>query len=136
MHLSVGRMADDSPSIVIRAIWFVVIGWWLTGVLLSIAWTLNLTIVGLPLGIKLINYVPKALTLKETGGDTDEFSVGGSGGDSPSVLIRAVYFVLVGWWASFLWTSVAYFVSVSVIGLPIGIKMFNKLPYVVSLYKG
>lgn len=131
------RMADGSPSLVVRAIWFVCVGWWLAGTLLGVAWFLNLTIVGLPVGIKLINKVPKALSLKEFDtGDGDEFAMGsgGSGGDSPGLLVRGAYFVLVGWWLSFLWMGAAYVVSLSIVGLPIGIKMYNKLPYVVSLY--
>lgn len=131
-------MSDESPSLVVRAVWFVAVGWWLTGLLLSIAYVLNLTVVLLPFGIKTINYVPKALTLKETGssGDVDTVEIGGSGGDSPSVLVRAAYFVCVGWWASGIWIVFAYLLSLSVVGLPFGVKMFNKLPYVVSLYKG
>lgn len=129
-------MSNESPSIVIRAIWFVCVGWWLTGIVLGIAWFLNLTIVGLPVGIKLINKVPKALSLKEfEESDVDEFSVGGSSsGGSPSLLVRGAYFLLVGWWLSFLWMGAAYVVSLTVIGLPFGIKMYNKLPYIVSLY--
>lgn len=131
-------MANDSPSLIVRSIWFIFVGWWLTGLLLGIAWFLNLTIVGLPIGIKLINKVPKALTLKEiasSGGD--EFAIGAStGGSSPSLVIRGVYFIFVGWWLSFIWIWIAYFVSLTIIGLPIGIKLFNKLPYVVSLYRG
>jgi uncharacterized membrane protein YccF (DUF307 family) len=129
-------MADDSPSIAIRAVWFVAIGWWATGILLTAAWLVSLTVVGLPVGVKLVNVVPKALTLKETGDDVDRVEIGGSGGDSPSVLVRGVYFVLVGWWASLIWTGAAYLLCLSVLGLPIGIKMFNKLPRVLSLYEG
>jgi uncharacterized membrane protein YccF (DUF307 family) len=104
--------------------------------MLSVAWFLNVTILALPLGIKIINYTPKALTLKEperTAGDS--FDIGGSSGNSPSLIVRGIYFVLVGWWASGIWMGIAYLVSLTIIGLPIGIKMFNKLPYVVSLYK-
>lgn len=128
-------MSDSSPSLVVRAIWFVAVGWWLTGVILTVAWILNLTVVGLPLGIKLINKVPKALTLKEPDtSDVDTVEIGGSSSGSPNLLVRGAYFVLVGWWASGIWTALAYVLCVSVIGLPFGIKMFNYLPKVVSLY--
>lgn len=129
-------MSNGSPSLVVRAIWFVFVGWWLTGLLLSVAWALNLTIVGLPIGIKLINFVPKALSLKEFDtSDADDFDMGtGSSGGSPSLVVRGAYFVLVGWWVSAIWMGLAYLVSLSIVGLPIGIKMYNKLPYVVSLY--
>lgn len=130
-------MAENSPSIVVRAIWFIAVGWWLAGVLLTTAWLLNITIIGLPIGIKLINYVPKTLTLKntETGG-ANSMEIGGSSGDSPSIALRGLYFILIGWWASGIWTLVSYLLCVSVIGLPLGVKMFNKLPKVVSLYEG
>lgn len=128
-------MADDSPSLVVRAIWFVAAGWWLTGFLLSVAWVLNLTIIGLPVGIKLINKVPKALTLKSTASrGVNRVEVGGSSGNSPGLVVRGIYFVLVGWWASGIWTGIAYVLCLSVVGLPLGVKMFNKLPKVVSLY--
>lgn len=128
---------SDGHSLIVRGIWFVAVGWWLTGVLLSAAWVLNLTIVGLPVGIKLINRVPKALTLKSTeGSDIDRMEFGKRSGRSPGLLVRGVYFVLVGWWASFLWTGIAYVLCLSVIALPVGIKMFNKLPKVGSLYEG
>jgi uncharacterized membrane protein YccF (DUF307 family) len=126
----------DSPNIVIRAIWFFVVGWWLTGVLLTAAWLLNITVVGIPVGIKLLNWVPKALTLKDTSSDTgpgDTVEIGKSSGDSPNMLVRGAYFLLIGWWASLIVTVMAYLICLTVIGLPIGIKMFNYLPKVVSL---
>ncbi|WP_008526447.1 YccF domain-containing protein [Halorhabdus tiamatea] len=128
---------SDSPSFVVRGFWFLFVGWWLTGIVLSVAWLLNLTIIGLPVGIKLINKAPYTLTLKKLGSDEELETVemGASSGSSPSLVIRGVYFVLVGWWASGILTAVAYLVSLTVIGLPIGIKLFNYLPYVVSLKK-
>ncbi|QPV62138.1 YccF domain-containing protein [Halosimplex litoreum] len=129
-------MADDSPSIAIRAVWFVAIGWWATGILLTAAWLFSLTVVGLPVGVKLVNVVPKALTLKQTDDDVDRVEIGGSSSNSSSILVRGIYFVLVGWWASLLWTGAAYLLCLSVVGLPFGIKMFNRLPRVLSLYEG
>ena len=130
-------MAEDSPSLIIRGVWFFTVGWWATGIVLTIAWILNLTIIGLPLGIKMINYVPKVLTLKspETD-DVDSVEFGGSSDDSPSIIVRGAYFIFIGWWASGIFTVVAYLLCVSIIGLPFGVKMFNKLPKIVSLYDG
>jgi len=128
---------SDSPSLIVRGIWFLFVGWWLTGLVLSAAWFLNLTIIGLPVGIKLINKAPYTLTLKEPGSsdDIETIEMGGSSGDSPSLIMRGIYFVLVGWWASGILIIVAYLISLTVIGLPIGIKLFNYLPYVTSLKK-
>jgi uncharacterized membrane protein YccF (DUF307 family) len=49
--------------------------------------------------------------------------------------LRLAYFVLVGWWLSFLWSNVAWVVSATVIGLPLGIWMFNRLPALTTLMR-
>ena len=118
-------------SVLVRALWFVLVGWWLTPVLVNVAWVLNATVVLLPLGIKLINLVPTALTLAEPRSLSESDAAGGQ----PSLLVRAVYFVFVGWWLSLLWANVASFAAVTIIGLPLAIWMFNRLPYVTSLYR-
>lgn len=120
----------NQHSFVVRIAWFFLVGWWLTLLAINVAWILNVTIVLLPLGVKIINRVPYLLTLKHR--DT---GIRADGVAQTSLLVRAVYFVLIGWWASFIWANVAWALCVSVIGIPIGIWMFNKLPYVTSLYR-
>ena len=122
----------DDPSIAVRAAWFLLVGWWATGIWLGVAWFLNVTIVGLPLGIKMINATPKVLSLKERD-FVDE--TGSPGEQQYGLLVRGVYFVLVGWWASGVWMSVAYAFTLSIVGIPIAVVMYNKLPFVVSLYE-
>ncbi|WP_207212728.1 YccF domain-containing protein, partial [Halogeometricum borinquense] len=85
-------------SLLVRALWFVFVGWWATPIVINVAWALNATIILLPLGIKLINLVPTVLTLKEP----RSLSEPDSGRGQRSLLVRAVYFVFVGWWLSFL----------------------------------
>jgi len=117
-------------SLLVRALWFVLIGWWLTPTLINVAWLLNATVVLLPVGIKLINLVPTALTLAEPR------SLGDTGSASqPSLVVRATYFVLIGWWLSWLWANVAAALSLTIIGIPVAIWLFNRLPYVTSLYR-
>lgn len=123
---------DDSPSLAVRAVWFLLVGWWATGVWLGIAWFLNVTIIGLPLGIKMINSTPKVLSLKEREfadreGEPEEQPYG--------LAVRGMYFLLVGWWASGIWMSVAYVFTISIVGIPVAVVMYNKLPFVVSLYE-
>ncbi|WP_424001629.1 YccF domain-containing protein [Haloarcula salina] len=121
---------SDQPSLFVRAAWFLLVGWWATGLWLSVAWLLNVTIVGIPLGIKMINRVPFVLSLKRR----DPLVESSDGGRQHSLLVRAVWFIFVGWWASGVWTGVAYALSVTVVGLPLAIWMYNRLPWVVSLY--
>ncbi|MCU4742215.1 YccF domain-containing protein [Halobacteria archaeon AArc-m2/3/4] len=118
-------------SLFVRAIWFVFVGWWLTPIVINLAWVLNVTVILLPIGIKLINLVPTVLTLKEPRSVVDPVASRGQ----PSLVIRAVYFVFVGWWLSFLWANVAALLAITVIGLPVAIWLINRLPYVTSLYR-
>jgi uncharacterized membrane protein YccF (DUF307 family) len=118
-------------SLLVRALWFVVVGWWATPVVVNVAWFLNATIILLPVGIKLINLVPTVLSLKEP----RSMRTPEAGRGQRSLLVRGVYFVLVGWWLSWLWANVAAFLAVTIIGLPIAYWMFNRLPYVTSLYR-
>jgi len=117
-------------SFFVRALWFVLVGWWLTPILVNVAWLLNVTVVLIPVGIKLINLVPTALTLAEPRSLEDSDAAG-----QHSLVVRALYFVLVGWWLSWLWANAAAALSVTIIGIPIAIWMFNRLPYVTSLYR-
>lgn len=118
-------------SLFVRAIWFVLAGWWLTPIVVNIAWALNVTVILAPIGIKLINLVPTALTLQEPRSFTNPDIARGQ----HSLLIRAIYFVFIGWWFSFLWANVAAFLAITIIGLPIAIWMANRLPFVTSLYR-
>jgi uncharacterized membrane protein YccF (DUF307 family) len=118
-------------SLLVRALWFLVVGWWATPVVVNAAWFLNATIIGAPLGVMLINLVPTVLTLKEPRSMLDPDSAEGQ----RSLVIRAVYFVFVGWWASLIWANVAVLASLTIIGLPVAIWMLNRLPYVTSLYR-
>lgn len=118
-------------SLLVRALWFVFVGWWATTALVNIAWALNVTIILIPLGLKLINLVPTALTLAEPRHVTNPAVEA----RQPSLLLRAVYFVFIGWWLSLIWANVAMVFVVSIIGFPVGIWMLNRLPYVTSLYR-
>jgi uncharacterized membrane protein YccF (DUF307 family) len=122
---------SDQPPLVVRAVWFVFVGWWLTGLWLWVAWLLNVTIIGIPLGIKLINRVPLVLSLKRRDPPIEKRDAH----TQYSLPVRAVWFVFVGWWASGVWTGLAYALMLTVIGIPLGVWMYNQLPFVVSLYQ-
>ncbi|MFB6127273.1 MAG: YccF domain-containing protein [Halolamina sp.] len=117
-------------SLLVRALWFVLVGWWATPLVVNVAWALNVTVVLLPLGVKLINLVPTVLSLAEPrslDGDAD--------GSQRSLPVRAVYFVAVGWWLSLLWANVAAALAATVVGLPVAFWLFNRLPHVTTLYR-
>ena len=52
------------PNLLVRFIWWLFIGWWTSGIAVTIAWLALITIVGIPLGIWIINRLPSILTLR------------------------------------------------------------------------
>lgn len=134
------RTDDRQFPFVLRVLWFFLLGWHVTLYWILIAWLLNVTIIGLPLGAWMINRVPMVLTLRMP----RTYAVGqvGPGGTvywqtqgtaQPNLLLRIVYFVLIGWWFSLAWSLLAWLLCVTIIGLPFGVWMFNRLPNVTTL---
>jgi len=125
-----------APNILLRAAWFLLVGWWLTPVVLFVAWLLHVPIVTIPLGVKLVNQTPRVLTLKppsEVSGLRDPDAVDPS--SQYPLLVRAVWFLFVGSWLSLVWVVVAALFAVTVVGLPVSIWLLNRLPFVLSLYR-
>jgi uncharacterized membrane protein YccF (DUF307 family) len=57
-------LQQRGPDLLIRIIWLVFIGWWLGGIVSAIAWILFITIIGLPLGLYIVNRLPGVITLR------------------------------------------------------------------------
>lgn len=129
-------VAAKPPHLLLRIVWFVFIGWWLTGVLSAAAWGLNATIVGLPIGLWIINRLPFVATLRpiESFYRIENGSVVSAVEQRPFVL-RAIYFLLVGWWLSGLWMAAAYVFLVSIIGLPAAFWMYGRIGTVTTLFR-
>jgi uncharacterized membrane protein YccF (DUF307 family) len=48
-------------------------------------------------------------------------------------LLRVVYFILIGWWLSLIWTVVGYVMMILPFTWPIGFAMFNVIGFVTTL---
>jgi uncharacterized membrane protein YccF (DUF307 family) len=133
------RQPVQQIPFLLRVIWFFVLGWELTGIWILVAWALNLTIIGLPLGLWMINRVPQVLTLKARPGAWEVDLTSGRSqfvaAGQRSWVVRAFYFLLIGWWASLLWAAAAWLLCITIIGLPIGVLMLNGLPAVITLQR-
>jgi uncharacterized membrane protein YccF (DUF307 family) len=130
------------PGLLVRFVWWFFVGWWASGIAIAVAWIALITIIGIPLGVYLINRLPSILTLRPrtttwTIGEDAEGRVVATrqGRAQVSWVVRGLWFVLVGWWASGIWMVAAWLVSLTVIGLPIALLMFNRTPFVASLYR-
>lgn len=127
---------SGGPNILVRAIWFVLIGWWLGGIVSGLAWLLVVSIIGLPLGLWLINRLPAVITLRPQGQQWRvQDGVLVQGQQQRGFLVRAVWFLLVGWWLSALWMAAAYAALVTIILLPLAFWMYGRVGAVTTLYR-
>jgi uncharacterized membrane protein YccF (DUF307 family) len=122
--------------LLLRLIYFLVIGLWLSSIWVTVAWVLCVTILGLPIGLWMLNKLPQIATLQPERQDltiTTEGRIYQMHKPQPNFFLRAIYFLLIGWWFSALWLSVAWALSASILGLPIAFWMFNRVPGVITL---
>jgi uncharacterized membrane protein YccF (DUF307 family) len=134
--------AKDGPGLAIRALWFVFVGWWLTGIVVSVAWLALIPIIGLPLGIWLINRSPTVRTLRPRTSYvyawTDAYGrtqTATAALDQPPWWIRGLWFVFAGWWLSGLVMLLGYALVILIVTIPLAIMVFNRVPFVASLYR-
>ena len=132
MNNQIQYQQTNRPGCLIQLVWFGFVGWWLGAVWVVVAWLLMLTIIGLPIGAAMLNNVPQIMALR--GRRVVEVSSTGVR-DAPEInfFIRALYFLVVGWWFSAIWMVLAYLLCLSIIGLPFGFWMFDITPTIVSL---
>jgi uncharacterized membrane protein YccF (DUF307 family) len=127
------------PGCLVQSLWFIFIGWWLGALVISLAWFLNVIIIGLPLGMKLLNNIPKVLALQDPQKRFRVITIKGKPildeTDQPqhNFLLRVIFFLLIGWWWSGIWLASAYILSLTIILLPIGLWMFRLTPMMTTL---
>jgi hypothetical protein len=132
---------DDGPNLLVRALWFLFIGLWLGALSTVLAWLLNLTIIGLPLGLMILNRLPRIMTLKPT---PLRLHVSVQNGVTiiqqtrpvqRPLAVRALYFLLIGCWGSALWLLAAWLLVGATLGLglPLAFWMFDRVPFVTTL---
>lgn len=131
------------PGLLVRAVWFVFVGWWLSGIVSAVAWLFMVTIIGLPIGIWLINRIPTVITLRPRTAYAYAFEDAfGHVRYSAAVPIqqlpwwvRGIWFLVVGWWASFFAMAIAWALIMFIITIPLGLLLYNRVPFVASLYR-
>jgi uncharacterized membrane protein YccF (DUF307 family) len=138
-HIPTVITAQGGPGLLLRAIWFIFIGWWATGFLLVFAYLCSVTIILLPISFVLFNVVPTVLTLRPRRTHvTTEMRDGVmhiSHGNVPqrAFWMRALWFVLIGWWVSGFCIVIGYLLCLSIILLPVGLMVLNRIPEVMTL---
>jgi uncharacterized membrane protein YccF (DUF307 family) len=135
------KVPKSGPGIIIRVLYYIFVGSWLGLIWTLLAWILNLTIIGLPLGLAMINRIPQIMTLKPARVNATAQVVDGKTVITQTkikqrpFLARALYFLLIGFWFSLVWMLLAWLFSTITLGLglPLSIWMFDRAPAVTTL---
>ena len=118
--------------ILLRLLYFVAVGWWLGLIVAALAYLLCATIIFLPFGLILFNRLPTVIWLEEEY-EADEDYHFRDRREAIPFLLRAVWFFLVGWELGLLALGVGYLVAATLIGLPLGIYILNRIPLLMTL---
>jgi uncharacterized membrane protein YccF (DUF307 family) len=131
------------PNLLIRALWFVFVGWWLSFSVISLAGLATITVIGIPLGLWLANRIPQVATLKldrtrfiATAHADGAATISISGVPQRPFWQRALWFALVGWWLTYLWLYLAWALCITIILMPVAFPMFSAAGKLLTLKRG
>lgn len=122
-----------------RAVWFVFAGSWLACLWVVATWLVLCTVIGRTVAARMLDLMPSVLTLRPATAAVQRWQALGPA--SPPMLsgasgVRVAYFLLVGWWASLVWMILAYVISLTAVGIPVGNRMFALTPAIAYLQQG
>jgi uncharacterized membrane protein YccF (DUF307 family) len=129
------------PGCLISVLWFIFVGSWLSFFWAFAAWILIVLIIPMPIGLAMLHRVPLIASLRSP---TREYVMATEGTamrirefppQQRPFILRAIYFLLIGWWFSFIWLVAAWLTTATLILLPVGIWMMNRLPAVTTLQR-
>jgi uncharacterized membrane protein YccF (DUF307 family) len=129
-----------SVPFVLRAVWFLAIGWWLSAAFILVGYLCCLTAVLAPVGFWFLNRIPQAQTLRMRNSDLHVTQKDGvtflTEGRTEQIpwYYRALYFP-VGLVIGAVWLCLAWAVSLLIVTLPLSIWMIDRSPAVISLQR-
>lgn len=133
--------APRGPSLIVRALWYLFVGWWLSAVVILLGYVCLLTVVGIPAAFALFNRIPQALTLRPR---TTHYEATYQNGvmllqeatiQQRPWIVRALYFLLIGWWFGAVWLVLAWVIGLLVITLPVSFLMYNRTSGIMTLQR-
>lgn len=115
----------------VQILWFLFIGWWLGSFAVGVAYVMFVFIITIPIGIAIINNIPKIMALREP--DRLMTIYGPVSVPQHNILVRALWFIFVGWWLAGVALSIGYALCMTIIFMPLGFWIFDAVPALLTL---
>lgn len=116
-----------------RFVYFVAVGWWLGIFTALLANLLCLSIIGLPLGVIMLNRLPTVVFLREPGEACPADLLHRHHAEELPFILRVLWFFVLGWALGFIAIVAGYLVAVTIVGIPLGIYILNRVPLMTTL---
>ena len=135
------KITETGPGCLVRGLYFIFIGIWLGLIWVLVAWFFNFTILGLPIGLAMLNRLPQIMTLRPERIQTRVEVRDGTPVirqaplEQHPFLLRALYFIVIGFWFSLVWMLLAWLLTGITLGLglPLSFWMFDQVPAVTTM---
>lgn len=135
------NMKSSGTPLIVRAIWWFFIGWWLSAIFAFAGWFFVATVILMPVGIWFIHRIPQAQTLRpRTRAFHTEFKDGAIVFTESTIpqhpwYIRVLYTLCCGLWIGLPWIFLGWLLGFTLILLPLSIWMLDRAPTVTTLQR-
>ncbi|CAM2068404.1 YccF domain-containing protein [Sulfidibacter corallicola] len=117
----------------LRLIYFLTIGWWFGGLAALAGYLLCSSIIGLPIGVLILNRLPTFVFLREEGEECPYDPSHRHPAEELPFILRVIWFFVIGWALGVAVLTVGYVLLLTVIGIPIGLYLLNRVPKALTL---
>ncbi len=117
----------------LQLIYFIVFGWWFGALVAVVGYLLCVSVIGLPIGVMLLNRLPAFIFLLERSQELESDSLGLQHSHELPLLIRIIWFFVLGWELGIFALLVGYVFCLTLIGIPVGIFVLNRVPLLLTL---
>lgn len=125
----------------LRMVWLVFAGWWISIILVLVAWLCVVIVPLTRIGLWLLANITRATSLRSPGEECENILIDtlerldSTGPQQRPAILRVLYAVGVGWWVSLFWALLAWAESLSIDRRPTGVARFMRLPHLANLWK-
>jgi uncharacterized membrane protein YccF (DUF307 family) len=126
-------IVSDRPGCLLQLLWFVFIGWWLGLAAIGFAYVMFIFVVTIPIGVAVLNRVPELIALRPAPRPVTPY--GSVHVPQVNIVVRALWFVLVGWWLAGMALAVGYALCLTFVGIPFGFLLFDATPTLLTLHR-